>query len=43
MENYITFVPVNEHPEMYIGEPKAQTVTDNNANGAYSQDTEAWD
>ena len=40
-KNY--FIPINEHPEMYIGEILTQTETDNNANGAYSQDTEAWD
>jgi len=40
-KNY--FVPINEHPEMYIGETLTQNETDNNANGAYSQDTGAWD
>ena len=37
------FVPIEMHPEMYIGENLTQTETDNNANDAYSQDTGAWD
>ena len=40
-KNY--FVPINEHPEMYIGENLTQKETDNSANSVYSQDTEAWD
>lgn len=41
--NYITFVPVNEHPDMLIGEYKSAALSDNAANSEYSQDTEAWD
>ena len=40
-KNY--FVPINEHPEINIGETLTQTETDNSANSVYSQDTEAWD
>lgn len=43
MEKYITFVPMNEHPEMHIGETTGAVLTDNNANSEYSQDTGAWD
>ena len=39
MENFISI----EHPEMFIGETKAEALTDNTANSVYSQDTEAWD
>ena len=38
-----SFVPISEHPAMYIGELPAQKETDNNANSVYSQDTQAWD
>lgn len=37
------FVPIDKHPEMYIGKYNTQTQTDNAANSEYSQDTEAWD
>ncbi len=37
------FVPIEKHPEMYIGATLTQTETDNNANSEYSQDTGAWD
>jgi hypothetical protein len=40
-KNY--FVPINEHPEMFIGELPKQTESDNTLNSAYSQDAEAWD
>lgn len=40
-KNY--FVPIDEHPGMYIGETLTQTETDNVMNTQYSQDTDAWD
>lgn len=40
-KNY--YVPINEHPEMFIGERPAQKESDNLLNSEYSQDTEAWD
>ena len=40
-KNY--FVPINQHPEMYIGELPAQNESDNTLNSVYSQDTEARD
>ena len=43
MEKNITFVPVNEHPEMYIGKLVSDILTDNTANSEYSQDTSAQD
>ena len=40
-KNY--FVPINEHPGMYIGETLTHEDSDNAANSAFSQDTETWD
>lgn len=38
-----SFVPISEHPGMYIGETLTQKESDNTANSEYSQDTQAWD
>lgn len=38
-----TFVPIEKHPDMLIGELPAHTADDNTANSVYSQNTEAWD
>ena len=37
------FVPIDKHPEMFIGELPVQNESDNVMNTQYSQDTEAWD
>ena len=41
--NKYNFVPMDEHPEMYIGEYLTHEDSDNAANSVYSQDTGAWD
>ncbi len=40
-KNY--FVPINEHPVMYIGETLTHEDSNNNVNSVYSQNDEAWD
>ena len=37
------FVPIDKHPEMFIGEYGTAEMSDNVANSEYSQDTGAWD